>query len=239
MMVMDLPPGDSRHFELGEAEAAVVPLQGSCQVEVGSTRFRLQGRPDVFSALTDLCFAPKGSVITISSKEGGRFCGTSDMSGEWGIRRLWGRVLHNSGVETIHVREEDPVETDGRRMCELLVGLGEVDLVGVEELGGDRLRLTIRTRSARPRCGVCGGGVWSKGERPVRLVDLPSFGRPVRLWWRKRRWTCPDSVCDSELLCQIWAGFGGWRWVQMRSEIRLLRTRMASLWVLPRVMSFW
>ena len=38
---------------------------------------------------------------------------------------------------------------------------------------------------------------------------------------------------------KIGVGFGGWRWVQMRSEIRLLRTRMASLWVFPRVMSFW
>ena len=31
------------------------------------------------------------------------------------------------------------METDGRCMSELLVGLGEVDLVGVEELAGDRL----------------------------------------------------------------------------------------------------
>ena len=38
---------------------------------------------------------------------------------------------------------------------------------------------------------------------------------------------------------KIGVGFGGWRWVQTRSEIRLLRTRMASLWVFPRVMSFW
>jgi len=72
------------------------------------------------------------------------------------------------------------VETDGRRMCELLVGLGEVDLVGVEELAGDRLRVTIRSRGPRPVCGECGGRVWSKGDQSVRLVDLPAFGRPVR-----------------------------------------------------------
>jgi len=86
-----------------------------------------------------------------------------------------------SGVEGIRIREEDPVETDGRRMCEVLVGLGEVDLVGVEELSGDRLRVTIRCRGPRPVCGECGGRVWSKGDRLVRLVDLPVFGRPVRL----------------------------------------------------------
>lgn len=43
---------------------------------------------------------------------------------------------------------------------------------------------------------VVGGRLWSKGYRPVGLVDLPVFGRPVRLWWRKRRWVCPDRGCD-------------------------------------------
>ena len=87
------------------------------------------------------------------------------------------------------------METDGRRMCEVLVGLGEVDLVGVEELGGDRLRVTIRSCGPRPVCEGCGGRVWSKGGRLVRLVDLPAFGRPVQLRWRKRRWMCPDPRC--------------------------------------------
>ena len=87
------------------------------------------------------------------------------------------------------------METDGRRMCEVLVGLGEVDLVGVEELSGDRLRVTIRSRGPRPVCEACGGRVWSKGDRLVRLVDLPAFGRPVRLRWQKRRWMCPNPTC--------------------------------------------
>ena len=87
------------------------------------------------------------------------------------------------------------METDGRRMCELLVGLGEVDLVGVEELAGDRLRVTIRSRGPRPVCVGCGGRVWSKGDQPVGLVDLPAFGRPVRLRWKKRRWVCPEPGC--------------------------------------------
>ena len=34
--------------------------------------------------------------------------------------------------------------------------------------------------------------MWSKGER---TVDLLAFGRPVRLRWRKRRWTCPNPDC--------------------------------------------
>ena len=68
------------------------------------------------------------------------------------------------------------------RMSELLVGLGEVDLVGIDDLGeGAPLEVVIRSRKPRPLCGGCGSPVWSKGERTVVLVDLPAFGRPVRL----------------------------------------------------------
>ena len=78
------------------------------------------------------------------------------------------------------------------RMCELLVGLGEVDLVGIDDAGDGPLEVVIRSRKARPTCEGCRGRVWSKGYRMVVLVDLPAFGRPVRLRWRKRRWTCPN-----------------------------------------------
>ena len=40
---------------------------------------------------------------------------------------------------------------------------------------------------------VDGCGPWAIGS--VVLVDLPAFGRPVRLRWRKRRWTCPNPDC--------------------------------------------
>ena len=85
--------------------------------------------------------------------------------------------------------------TDPMLMCELLVGLGEIDVVCIDD-GKGPLGVTVRTRTPRPVCEGCGGWVWSKGERVVRLVDLPAFGRPVRIQWRKRRWTCLDSVCE-------------------------------------------
>ena len=81
-------------------------------------------------------------------------------------------------------------------MCEKLVGVGEVDLVGIGDAGeGSPLQVVIRSRKPRPSCGACGGRVWSKGFRTAVLVDLPAFGRPVRLRWRKRRWTCPNHDC--------------------------------------------
>ena len=88
------------------------------------------------------------------------------------------------------------MEADPTRMCELLVGLGDVDLAGVGDLGADvPLEVVIRSRKPRPVCLGCGGSVWSKGYRSVVLVELPAFGRPVRLRWRKRRWTCPNPGC--------------------------------------------
>ncbi|MCY4368740.1 MAG: transposase family protein, partial [bacterium] len=89
------------------------------------------------------------------------------------------------------------METDPTRMCELLVGLGDVDLVGINESGeGTPLEVVIRSRRPRPTCDACGGWVWSKGYRTVALVDLAAFGRPVRLRWRKRRWRCPSPDCE-------------------------------------------
>ena len=63
-------------------------------------------------------------------------------------------------------------------MCELLVGLGEVDVVGVEAC--EPLVLHVWTRR-RARGEGCGARVWSKGVRPMRLVDLTVFGHAVRL----------------------------------------------------------
>jgi transposase len=83
------------------------------------------------------------------------------------------------------------VETDSRRMCELLVGLPAVRVVGVVELLW--VEVTIETPGRRPEC--CGRPVHGHGQRTVRLVDLPVFGRSSRLVWRKQRWRCP--TCGS------------------------------------------
>ena len=81
------------------------------------------------------------------------------------------------------------MESDPTRMCALLVGLPDVTVVGV----GDWphwLRIVIATQPARPACS-CGTPAHRHGIREVMLVDLPCFGRPTRLVWRKQRWRCP------------------------------------------------
>ena len=73
-------------------------------------------------------------------------------------------------------------------MCALLVGLPDVTVVGVGEWP-KWLRVEVATNLERPSC--CGRAAWRHGCREVVLVDLPVFGRPVRLVWRKGRWRCP------------------------------------------------
>ena len=49
------------------------------------------------------------------------------------------------------------------------------------------LRITVRVDSERPACS-CGGTVHRHGVREALLVELPCFGRPTRLGWRKQHW---------------------------------------------------
>ncbi|MDQ2852360.1 MAG: transposase family protein, partial [Actinomycetota bacterium] len=44
-------------------------------------------------------------------------------------------------------------------------------------------------------CPACGVVTPSHGRRKVELIDAPSFGRPVRVMWRKRTWSCPEPCC--------------------------------------------
>ena len=108
------------------------------------------------------------------------------------------------------------MECDPTRMCELLVGLGDVEVLGVADSEGGPLRVHVRRRALRPPCEGCGGALWSDGERAVELVDLPAFGRSVRLVWHKRRWRCPRSGC--------WAGTV----TEQAREIALPRERLTS-----------
>ena len=89
------------------------------------------------------------------------------------------------------------MECDPTRVCELLVGLGDVEVLGVDDEQNAPLGVHIRRRARRPRCGGCGGPLWSNGERRVELVDLPAFGRTVRLVWHKRRWRCARQGCSA------------------------------------------
>ena len=91
------------------------------------------------------------------------------------------------------------METDATRMCALLVGLPDVIVVGVGDWPS-WLRIVVTIDAGRPTC-ECGGVVHRHGVREVVLVDLPVFGRPTRLVWRKQRWRgtgCGRCWCDDD-----------------------------------------
>ncbi len=81
------------------------------------------------------------------------------------------------------------MSSDPIAMCELLVGLGDVTVLDVTDTG-DVLRVTVETRAGRPSCSRCQGPVVVKDRRLVELTDLPCFGAPAVLVWRKARWRC-------------------------------------------------
>jgi hypothetical protein len=72
-------------------------------------------------------------------------------------------------------------------MCALLVGLPDVTVSGVRDWP-HWLRIVVVTEIVSRAC--CGVRAHRHGVRKVELVDLPVFGRPARLVWRKQRRRC-------------------------------------------------
>jgi transposase len=78
-------------------------------------------------------------------------------------------------------------------MCGLLVGLPDVNVLGVEL--NVPIRVHVETAGERPFCEACGAAARVKDRPVVELVDLSCFGRPARLVWHKRRWCCANVSC--------------------------------------------
>ncbi len=123
------------------------------------------------------------------------------------------------------------METDPTRICQLLVGLPEVDVLGVEATGDDA-GLVVHVSCPdgwQQDCPGCGTRGWVKQHRVVRLIDLPAFGRPVVLAWHKVRRTCPNSVC----------GQGSWTTSDSRiAAARCSVTHRAGRWLTEQVGRF-
>ena len=80
------------------------------------------------------------------------------------------------------------METDATRMCALLVGLPDVNVLAVEDTDPTQpLRVHVETTATTMGCTGCGTRARVKDRRRVALVDLAAFGRPARLVWHKRR----------------------------------------------------
>lgn len=69
----------------------------------------------------------------------------------------------------------------------------------VLDVSQDAGRLVVRVESVPDvaGCPVCGVVAHVHDREVVRLVDVPSFGHPVRLVWVKRRYACPEPACPA------------------------------------------
>ena len=73
LVVVALEPGGSRAVDLAGMEGGVLPLSGSCVVEVDGDRYDVAGRPSVFTGVADFLYVPVDSSLVISSENGGEF----------------------------------------------------------------------------------------------------------------------------------------------------------------------
>jgi len=73
LKVVSLAAGERVEIETGSAEAAVLPLAGSCVVEIEHKRFDLEGRDSVFSGISGFAYAPIESELRITAPGGGEF----------------------------------------------------------------------------------------------------------------------------------------------------------------------
>lgn len=78
-----------------------------------------------------------------------------------------------------------PVKQSHIRIAEILLGLKDVNLIGIEDLGNAEVKLSLRVhiecRGEQPKCPVSNGMSYSKGSSLVEPYDLQRFGCAVRL----------------------------------------------------------
>jgi transposase len=90
------------------------------------------------------------------------------------------------------------VESDATRMCELLVGLPDVNVLAVVDHVDGPLEVHVECRGIERACLGCGRAGWVKERSRISLVDLPCFGRATELVWHKLRLACPNELCPMQ-----------------------------------------
>ncbi|ASF12507.1 5-deoxy-glucuronate isomerase [Nocardia brasiliensis NBRC 14402] len=68
LRVLTLAPGQTRVLRTGEFEAFVLPLSGSCTVQVDDMTFELAGRDSVFTRVTDFAYVPRDAEVTLHAQ---------------------------------------------------------------------------------------------------------------------------------------------------------------------------
>ncbi len=83
---------------------------------------------------------------------------------------------------------------DPSEIVQALVGLKDVRVLHYARCGPD-VELVIEQVVDNVRCPSCSGPTEIKERPVVRYIDLPVYGAPMRLGWKKHRMRCPDERC--------------------------------------------
>jgi transposase len=75
-----------------------------------------------------------------------------------------------------------------------LVGLKDVRVLHYQRSGPD-VELMIEQVLGEVRCPRCGRAAQVKDRPVVHYVDLPVYGTPMSLAWKKHRMRCPNARC--------------------------------------------
>jgi 5-deoxy-glucuronate isomerase len=159
LRILELEPGERRALQTGDDELVVLPLRGACSVDCDGETFALEGRDDVFAAVSDFAYVPRDAGVEIESEAGGRFALPSARA----RRRLEPRHVAAAGV---------PVELRGAGRASRQVN----NFCAPEAFGADRL---IAVEVLTP------GGNWSsypphkhdeeRGDEEVALEEIYFF----------------------------------------------------------------
>jgi transposase len=84
--------------------------------------------------------------------------------------------------------------SDGTGLAEALLGLPGFRVLEVTETA-EELVVRVETMATFVGCEECGIRAEAHDRVEVAIRDLPCFGRPARLVWRKRRWRCREPLC--------------------------------------------
>ena len=89
--------------------------------------------------------------------------------------------------------------------------LAGLEILRVEDLGADGVRITARTRTVPAECRLCGQASSSGHDRyPRWLRDLPCGGRPVEVLVSVRRLRCLNAACPAATFAEQVPGLAAW-----------------------------
>jgi transposase len=86
------------------------------------------------------------------------------------------------------------VVTDPIEIVRALVGLKDVRVLAYERFG-PRVELMVEQVVDQIRCPACGERAQVKERPVVHYVDLPVYGTPMSLAWKKHRMRCVNPTC--------------------------------------------